>query len=153
MRFLTMFPHQSQPWAGVAELQTPRPKPGQWFDLHNQQDPPFGAACCLLPTPQGCDRAEKRTAADQPSPAVPFASLALPGAVLTHHYFYSCFNLLSILIRNIFSLFALAALCVLSVWSQQQPLGGSCPWASPTSCCTAPTPPFSEQSFLVSFLK
>lgn len=92
----------------------------QWFDPHNQQDPPFGAACCLLPTLPGCDRADRRTAASQPSPGVPLASLARLGTVLMRHYFYSRFNLLSILIRNIFSLFALAASCTFSVCGQQQ---------------------------------
>lgn len=141
------------PIRGAAGPQAPQPRPGQWFYPCNQQDPPFGAACCLLPPPHRCDRADRRTAASQPGPCVPFAALACLGAVLMHHYFYSCFNLLSILIRNISSFFALAASCVLSVWGQQQLLGAPCPWVSPASCCAAPTPPFSKQNFLVSVLK
>lgn len=112
--FLTGFSYWSQLWAGAAEPQAPWPWAGQWFGPQNQQDPAFGAACCLLPPLQGQEGADRRMAASQPGPSVPFAPLAR----LMHDYFRSCFNLPCILIRNIFC--PLAALSVFHVSSQQQ---------------------------------
>jgi len=66
----------------------PQPWPRQWSGPRNQQDPPLDAACCLLPAPQGCDGAGRRTAAAQ----LAQCALRVSGTGLTCRCFSSCFN-------------------------------------------------------------
>lgn len=79
---LTGFSFWSQPWAGAAEPQTSWPRTGQWFGPHNQQDPLFGAACCLLPPLQGCSGEDQERGSLPAWPQSALCPFGTPGASL-----------------------------------------------------------------------
>lgn len=135
--FLTAFPPGAGPGQGLQSPRHPGPVLGNCL-VHNQQDPLFGVACCLVLLLQGCARADRRMAACQPECSLPLwhtwcATVSTPALI--------CLTFSS----EIFPLSWQHSVCSTCAASS------SC--SVPSLGCTAPTSPSSGHSFLVSFPK